>query len=81
MQEREHCARQPVQEKVHPDLQSLATSPALANIGMFASAIAPRMGRADFAAFLKNSRRDWSSSFLFCFMIVPSCPIDSPDLG
>lgn len=29
-----------------------------------------KIGKAFLADFLKNSRREWSSSFLFCFMIV-----------
>lgn len=33
--------------------------------GMFDSIVIPKIGKVDFAAFLKNSLRDWSSSFLF----------------
>jgi len=52
---------------------------AFAITGMSANTIASKMGSIPFAVFLKNWRRDWSSSFLFCFMIIPSCPIGSPD--
>jgi len=38
--------------------------------GEFASTIAPKMGSAPLAAFLKNSRRDWSSSFFPFFFIT-----------
>ncbi len=39
-------------------------------MGMLAKAMAPRMGRAFLAAFLKNWRRDCNSSSLFSFMIL-----------
>ena len=40
------------------------------SIGTCESAIAPRIGRAPFATFLKKLRRDCSSSFLSCFMTL-----------
>lgn len=57
---REHAA-------VHPSLHPVA-SVLLANTGILESAIAPIIGKADFAAFLKKSRRDFNSSFLFDFI-------------
>lgn len=40
-------------------------------IGELASTIAPMTGNVFFAASLKNSLRDWSSSFcFFSFMII-----------
>jgi len=41
-------------------------------VGALANMMAPRIGSAPLAAFLKNSRRDWSSSFLFSFFILKS---------
>ena len=39
-------------------------------VGTFANTIAPKIGSTPFAAFLKNSLLDWSSSFfLFFFMM------------
>lgn len=60
-------------------VQPVGVTRASAIIGMLAMTIAQRMGRAPLAALLKNSRRDWSSSSLFSFMIVQSRPIGSPD--
>lgn len=41
-----------------------------------------KMGKAPFAAFLKNSRRLWSSSFFLFFSIFSElAPIDLPALG
>ena len=37
--------------------------------GALANATAAKIGSAPFAAFLKNSLLDWSSSFLFSFPI------------
>ena len=41
-----------------------------AMIGELANAIAPITGNAFLAASLKNSLRDWSSSFFFSFMML-----------
>lgn len=46
---------------------------------MLANAIAPKIGNAALAAFLKKLRRDCSSSFLFSFIIVLPCPVGLPD--
>ena len=54
-----------MQRLLQPEQDVDDASEALARIGIFANAIAPKIGRAPLAALLKNSRRDWSSSFLF----------------
>ena len=48
--------------QLHPDSAAFEIKGALAN------AIAPRIGSAPFAAFLKNSLLDWSSSFFLFFI-------------
>ena len=52
----------------HPKLQPCISS-AFPNMGIFDKAIAHRRGSAPLAALLKNSRRDWSSSFFLFFSI------------
>lgn len=68
---------------MHPKLQSFSVSGfvfrALDTNGTLDNAIAPKIGRVAFAAFLKNERRDCNSSFLFSFMLVQSCPIGLPE--
>ena len=59
-----------MQRLLHPAHEVDDASAALAIIGMLANAIAPKIGKAPLAAFLKNSRRFWSSSlFIFFYMI------------
>lgn len=48
-------------------------SDAFIMLGTLASTIAPRIGRAPLAAFLKNSRRVWSSSFFLLLCIIIWC--------
>ena len=65
----------PAQPTPHPTLQLLlhpigAFSAAFIIVGVPANTTTARMGSAPFAARLKNSRRDWSSSFLFFFSIT-----------
>ena len=62
----EHTLPQP-QEQL--PLQSKVSSAAFAITGLDANTTAPKIGKAPFAARLKNSRRFWSSSF-FLFSIV-----------
>jgi len=42
----------------------------LIKFGALANATAAKIGNAPFAALLKNSRLDWSSSFLFFSSII-----------
>ena len=49
-------------------LSQLIAVAAFDTIGELARTTAPRIGSADFAAFLKKSRRDFNSSFLFDFI-------------
>jgi hypothetical protein len=60
----EHCLSQLL---LHP-LDGVA---ALRSCGAaLLNTTAPKMGRAAFAALLKNSRLDWSSSFVFLFSSI-----------
>ena len=62
----------PLHESEHPHSHPIGIiSDANMILGAFDNKIAPKMGIAPLAAFLKNSRLDWSSSsFLFCLLIV-----------
>lgn len=52
-------------------LQPIGLSSLAATIeGTFANMIAPKIGNAPLAAFLKNSLRDWSLSFFLIFFIT-----------
>ena len=73
----------PLQPYVHPKSQPVSSSLSCAEVpktGILASAIAPRIGNAFFAAFLKKSRRDWSSSLPSFLLITTSLyvPIGLP---
>ena len=56
----------PAHTLLHPIGASVA---ALIMFGALANATAAKIGSAPFAAFLKNSLLDWSSSFLLFFSI------------
>ena len=63
----EHLTEQFV---LQPDSDPPISSIALATMGLLAMIAAPIIGRVRFAAFLKNSRLDWSSSFFLFFCIL-----------
>lgn len=57
-------------------------SAALTMAGVSAKTMAPRMGNVPLAAFLKNSRRDWSSSlFFFSFIGIEVNAYRPPNIG
>lgn len=60
----------PLQYPIHAPEQSHCASVALMIAGALVSIIAPKMGRALLAAFLKNSLRDWSSALFLLFFIT-----------
>lgn len=55
----------------------MGVSAALSMAGAPASTTAARIGSAPLAAFLKNSRRDWSSSFFIFLSIVKQLRSDA----
>ena len=71
-------AQLPLHDLVHVPLhvpqqlpiQVAGFSAACERIGACVRAITPKIGKALFAAFLKNSRLDWSSSFFFCSFMM-----------
>lgn len=75
----QNVLHEPSHEPEHPPLQVPPHGHALEELsvallisGTLARAMAPKIGRADFAAFLKNERRDCNSSFLFFSVILRS---------
>ena len=58
---------EPVHEPVHAEYVQPAGAASAFTNGILERTTAPTTGNAVFAAFLKNSLRDWSSSF--CFLL------------
>lgn len=76
----EHAWKQAVPQPPTHEAQVQAPE-ALITPGTLASTIAPKIGSAPLAAFLKNSRRDWSSSvFLLLCIIVRYCAYRLPEI-
>ena len=64
-------AQVPEQVPAHPLLHPIGASvAALIRFGVLANATAAKNGNAPFAALLKNSRLDWSSSILLIFSMI-----------
>ena len=60
---------EPVHEPVHAEYVQPTGAASVFTKGILERTTAPTTGKAAFAAFLKNSLRDWSSSFCFLFDI------------